>query len=125
MRRERSASKTISTLPQKRSPCQLKSDLHAAVQESQHLVLKKGWDCSAASKQKERKRRSDLEDVRLLDSFRIIKKFGSRTGERNSLRFNRSSTGSTFSINSTSQLVILHRTSCTPLSLYLHVLSFW
>ena len=49
----------------------------------------------------------DLENVRLLDSFQITKKFGSHTRERNSSCTNKSSMGSIFNINSTSQLVVI------------------
>ena len=91
----------------KRSPRCNKREIQATIQGSQHLVLKKGWDCSATSKKKNMKKRGDLEDVRLHDSLRITKKFGSRIGERNSPRTNRSSTRSIFSINSTSQLVVI------------------
>ena len=91
----------------KRSPRCNKREIQATIQGSQHLVLKKGWDCSATSKKKNMKKRGDLEDVRLHDSLRITKKFGSRIGESNNPHTNRSSTKSIFSINSTSQLVVI------------------
>ena len=73
---------------QERQGC-LKSDLHTATKDISTLLYKnlntscsrRGGTVQPHLKKKKQKRRGDLENVRLLNSFQITKKFGNRTRE--------------------------------------------